>query len=177
MRFVIVCYGSFSTKNIIQYISYIENSTYEIVKQNDKPKSDYDLIILSGSKEHVYDNTFELDSWIIQSEKRVLAICFGMQLVAYHFGSEIFKKKKLEKQLSEIYEKRNGVVTIEKKWMNRYDYIKNVPKGFYLTGVNKKNEIISFTNHKKWWCVQYHPENEKSYDFELLFFLIQQIKK
>jgi hypothetical protein len=47
------------------------------------------------------------------------------------------------------------------RWMNRYDQVIHVPKRFNITGVTERNHIASFTDNKKWWAVQYHPESYK----------------
>lgn len=114
-------------------------------------------IILSGGPKHVYDNQDQLPDWVIEINRPVLAICYGMQLVAHHFGGKVIRNKK-EKGIVYVTEIINGKIISKPRWMNRYDNVIIVPPQFTIIGITNNNDIAVFTDYKKWYCFQYHPE-------------------
>lgn len=155
----LVCYGERSTNKIAAVLNRL-NVKYGVLEPYEVPVFVPTHIILSGGPAHVYnENHYKLANWIIQSQAPVLAICYGMQLVAQTFGGRVIRMRELEKGPVAVTEILNGRQITKNRWMNRWDQVICVPDEFTITGVTDKNHIASFTDYDKWWCVQYHPES------------------
>ena len=176
---IIVNYGKTSASNIGKVLNEL-NVPYMITDPTVIPSytqlNKMTHIILSGGPKHVYEEDEQLPQWIIDIDVPVLAICYGMQLVAYHFGGKVVRAKK-EKGLVNVTEIISNkldkpFLTDHLKWMNRYDQVVIVPSQFTITGLTE-HDIACFTDFKKWYCYQYHPEvncDGIDYDFFINFF-------
>jgi GMP synthase (glutamine-hydrolysing) len=143
--------------------------TYRIVLPEEKPTFKPTHIILSGGPKHVYDqNHYSMPQWVLDSDCPVLGICYGMQLIAKTFGGNVIRMPEKEEGPVEVTEIINGVQSGHIRWMNRYDRVISVPGNFDITGVTDRDHIASFTDHRKWWAVQYHPESTKHGDITVL---------
>lgn len=170
---IIVNYGNTSTSNIAKTLMSLQVK-YQIIKPYDCEPEYYTHIILSGGPKHVYQNdSYILSDWIINSIKPVLAICYGMQLLAHTFKGKVERKHNKEygfilvKDIIFCENVHQDCEMDKYVWMNRYDVVSYVPDKFVVTGYSNDGDIISFTDYKKWWAVQYHPENESLTDYIL----------
>lgn len=171
---ILVQYGKTSTKNISVVLNYLWVRYAAILPGDNPPNIDYTHIILSGGPNHVYhDEHCCLPDWIIETDKPVFGVCFGMQLIARLFGGKVERMSKLEKGhviIKATKRQRKGTklqeIPIKQGWMNRYDRITRVPGALEITEVTNKGHIASFTDGKKWWGVQYHPESPECVDLE-----------
>lgn len=155
---IIVNFGDLSTKQIADMLDRLFVK-YKILLPDEIPLFEYTHIILSGGPKHVYDEDhYPLAKWIINSDIPVLGICYGMQLIAKTFGGIVVKMKEKEEGPIQITEIVNKKQIIYYQWMNRYDRVISLPKNFIVTAVTNKQHIAGFTDNKKWWAVQYHPE-------------------
>ncbi len=161
----LISFGVESTQKIAYFLNF-QGIKYIILHPEDIPKFEPTHIILSGGPDHVYEKEHHsIPQWVINSSCPVLGICYGMQIIAHTFGGSVVSMLKLEKGPVEVTEiitdgKSKNQIT-ELRWMNRYDQVVSVPNIFSVTGVTHKNHIAAFTDHKKWWAVQYHPESKK----------------
>lgn len=164
----LVSFGKLSTNNIAS-ILYRLNVPYKIVLPHETPNFIPTHIILSGGTNNVCkSNYLSLPEWIINCECPVLGICYGMQLIAHTFGGIITKmltKEKCAVEITEISETLQQ--TTKSRWMNRRNFMMNVPEQFDIIAVTKENHVAAFTDRKKWWGVQYHPESRKYEDLSL----------
>jgi len=155
---IIINYGDLSSRQIAMILDKL-NIKYTILLPNQSPKNSYTHIILSGGPKHVYENDhYPLSQWIIYSDVPVLGICYGMQLIAKTFGGIVIKMEEKEEGPVQITEIINNKQIVQYQWMNRYDLVTRLPENFTITAVTNKNHIAGFTDNKKWWAVQYHPE-------------------
>lgn len=162
----LVAYGRKSTYKISQILSSL-NMRYIIVLPDETPTWKPTHIILSGGPKHVYETSYDpLPKWVIEADCSVLAICYGMQIVVKTFGGEVVRMSEREYGLVPVTEIINDSQKTSLQWMNRYDQVIKAPKGFMITGVTNRNHIASITN-KKYYCIQWHPENKSSMDIEL----------
>lgn len=164
----LVAFGDQSTKAIACYL-YRMGINYKVVLPHETPAFQPTHIILSGSPKHVYEaDHYPLPNWVINCECPVLGICYGMQLIAQTFGGTVIRMTQLEKgpvEVTELSMNHNLVhQTMHIRWMNHYDEVIVIPEGFNVTAVTHKNQIAAFTDNKKWWGVQYHPEARKHGD-------------
>lgn len=163
---VIVNYGNTSSYQIAETLNDLQVD-YQIISYDETPSFQYTHIILSGGDSHVYCDSQQLPHWVIQSPAPVIAICYGMQLVAHHFGGVVRRMDHLEKGLVQVIEIVDEYQSKTERWMNRYDHVIVVPPQFNVTGVTVKGHIAAFTDDDKYYAVQYHPEsiNARDYNF------------
>lgn len=171
----LVMYGKSSTEKIARTLNIL-NVEYILVHPEITPQFDRlqpTHIILSGGPKHVYNpDTDNLPQWVIDSPCPVLAICFGMQLVAKTFGGTVVRMMQKEEGPIDVTEiirtsPNSSTQVTTMRWMNRHDQVIHIPEMFDITGVTNANQIAAFTDHKKWWAVQYHPESYKHGDMSI----------
>ena len=159
MYVIIINYGQLSTIQISHVLTKL-NIKHKCLLPHEKPYKNVTHIILSGGDHHVYEKkSYKLPKWIIASDKPVLGICYGMQLIASHFKGKVQKMKQPEKGLVEVIEMVNDDIIKKKCWMNRLDHVTHLPLKFNIIGITYNNDIAAFTDHYKWWAIQYHPES------------------
>ncbi|OGS18482.1 MAG: glutamine-hydrolyzing GMP synthase [Elusimicrobia bacterium RIFOXYA2_FULL_50_26] len=122
-------------------------------------------IILSGGPSSVYEKDAPWpDAAIWGMNVPVLGICYGMQLVAEHFGGKVKHSKKREYGLatvktglaSKIMSKLGANVTV---WMSHGDSLSRMPKGFARYGSSKNCPYAVIGDAKRnIFGVQFHPE-------------------
>jgi GMP synthase (glutamine-hydrolysing) len=158
----LVVYGSKSATRISQVLDEL-NIHHYLVLPDEIPTIAYTHIILSGGPDHVYIKDEHLPEWVINSSVPVLGICYGMQLIAYHFGGTVKAMASKEKGYYNVCEivtiNRSISQSTKRRWMNRLDEVQTVPPQFHVTGINADDGIVAFTDHRKYWAVQYHPEH------------------
>lgn len=165
-KVALISFGTTSTERISRALNKLDID-YRIVLPHEMPSFNPTHIILSGGPKHVYDTNYSMSKWILDSDIPVLGICYGMQLIAHTFGGIIMKMAEKEEGPVEITEMINGHQIIGNRWMNRYDKVFSVSDNFTITGVTSRNHIASFTDYKKWWAIQYHPESPKHGDLNV----------
>lgn len=163
----LLCFGKDSTRYIAEILDKL-GIDYGIILPGEHPRFFPTHIILSGGPKHVYnEDHYKLPEWVMNFDGPVLGICYGMQIIAHTFGGLVIKMAEREQGPIEVTEIINGNQTTKFRWMNRYDEVISIPKRFHITGVTHKNSIASFTDNKKWFAVQYHPENKKYTDINI----------
>ena len=130
----------------------------------------YDGIIISGGPDSVYNNNVKVDEKIFKENKNIpiLGICYGMQLLNYHFGHSVEKKEIREDGQMEIYldNSRNifkGLNKKEKVLLTHGDIVskEDLEKSDVLEIIaESKNGIVSAIQHKvlPFIGLQFHPE-------------------
>lgn len=160
----IISYGTYSADRICLMLNRL-HVPYKVLEPTDVPKFKPTHIILSGGDYHVYDKDAPtLPEWVINSDIPVLAICYGMQLVAHTFGGIVIRMPEKEEGGVEVTEIIDNIHCNNYRWMNRYDLVTSVPECFTIIGVTNKNHIAAFTDGHKWFAIQYHPEAKKYED-------------
>jgi len=128
--------------------------------------SNYDKLIISGSKRNVFEKDrpdIPLESII---DTPILAICYGSQLIADRFGIEMEQCNGDEGELgdseievindSTLFE---GIDFKEDNIIHQWHWwrLKSLPEGFKLTSRTKHSPIGSFEKDNL-FCLQWHPE-------------------
>ena len=165
---VVLDFGSQYTQIIARKLR--ESGVYsEIVPYNESiedimartPKG----IILSGGPASVYANdSYHPDSTIFDLGLPILGICYGMQLIAQHFGGSVipatsheYGKAKLDIIVeNEIFkDTQNGQIV----WMSHGDRVESIPSGFEKIAIsgNSPYAAIADTN-RNIYAFQFHPE-------------------
>lgn len=137
------------------------NITYEEVLEK-RPSG----IILSGGPESVQvDNAPACDPRIFEMGVPVLGICYGMQLLARHFGAQLaggplgeYGRSVLQvtQPLDSLFK---GLAMDMQVWMSPGDSIKELPDGFEATASTANCPLAAISNpERKLYGVQFHPE-------------------
>ncbi len=126
-------------------------------------------IILSGGPSSVYDKNAPFpDAGIFDLRIPILGICYGMQLMAHHFGGKVAKALKREYGRAElivdddsdlfsgIVNRKSHATTV---WMSHGDRIERLPGGFSSIGHTENSPIAAMSNkQKRFYAIQFHPE-------------------
>jgi GMP synthase (glutamine-hydrolysing) len=122
-------------------------------------------IILSGGPASVYEKDAPWpDNAIWEMNVPVLGICYGMQLMAEHFGGKVKKSTKREFGLSELVADRNirilkGLPKKTTVWMSHGDALTKTPKGFVnLAHTSNCPHAVMADLDRNLYGVQFHPE-------------------
>jgi len=150
---VIVVFGQQSTANIVRCLNII-NVKFQLVLPEEIPHFTYSHIILSSSSRH---EERDMPSWITYSQAPVLGIGYGMELIATYFGATLQNLETKEMCLRYVTEISGGKRSEQSRWIHRHSRVINIPTSFSVVGV-MDCDVIAFTDYKKWWAVQYHPE-------------------
>jgi GMP synthase (glutamine-hydrolysing) len=123
-------------------------------------------IILSGGPNSVYDDGAPLAEPGLLDLAPILAICYGMQLVAKVAGGDVIGAGRREYGRAElVVEEACGLfdgfaprdtMTV---WMSHGDHVDAPPKGFVVTASSQSVPIAGMRHRDKpVHCVQFHPE-------------------
>ncbi|MFV7790568.1 glutamine-hydrolyzing GMP synthase [Aliarcobacter lanthieri] len=122
-------------------------------------------IILSGGPASVYAvDSYHPDTTIFDLGLPILGICYGMQLIAQHFGGSVvpassheYGKAKLDfvGENPIFKDTTNGQIV----WMSHGDRVESIPQGFekIATSENSPYAAIADTN-RNIYAFQFHPE-------------------
>ena len=148
----------------------------------------YDGLIWGGSSLNIYDDTLEIRKQIEfmkdcqKKVKKILAICWGMQVAVTAAGGQV--KKAINSHIgiaNEIEINENGLkhplyINKEKKFNSpafNFDEVVKLPKNGICLASNKINKIQSLyfeINNTKVWGLQYHPEITYTKMIDLIHF-------
>ncbi|SNZ09194.1 GMP synthase (glutamine-hydrolysing) [Persephonella hydrogeniphila] len=170
---VILDFGSQYTQLIARRIREIHvyseilpfNAPIEEIKKHN-PKG----IIFSGGPASVYDpDAPKPDERIFDLGIPILGICYGLQLIADHFGGEVVKAEKHEYGRAELeildhedlfYNIPNDIHV----WMSHGDRVTKLPDGFEPIARTFNAPFAAIRNKEKQiWGVQFHPEVSHTY--------------
>lgn len=176
-KIAILDFGSQYTQLIARRVREL-NIYSEIVPFNKLPSLDDSVkaIILSGSPFSVKDDNAlhpELEQFI--GKKPILAVCYGAQYIANHFGGQVERSQKREygkANLSSIQQTDplfREVAGDSQVWMSHGDTIMQLPEGFELLAKTESINVAAFkSSNGKFaapvYCLQFHPEVTHSLD-------------
>ena len=192
-KILIIDFGSQVTKLIARRIRDLGVYSEIITAQEVSKIKNYQNIkgiIFSGGPSTVTKKRFQsIPKEILQKKIPILAICYGLQLIAKLLGGKIkTSKKKREFGRAYIFKKNSSQLTknffnIKKTvWMSHEDAVTKMPKNFKIIGSTKESKLTIIENAKdKIYGVQFHPEithtdNGKQI-FKNFLFLICKVKK
>lgn len=124
-------------------------------------------IILSGSPFSVNEEGApNIDIKKLASQKPVLGICYGAQLMAKVFGGKVEKSDKREYGRSKLHIVKSDDLLKDVKdhsevWMSHSDTITALPQGFELTANTPNIPVAAFCNYQEThpvFGIQFHPE-------------------
>ncbi len=166
-KVIILDFGSQYTQLIARKIR--ECGVYsEIFPYNISPDDILNLnpkgIILSGGPSSVYEtNSPHPNKAIFNLNIPLLGICYGLQLITYHFGGKVDKAAKREYGRAKFKIEIDDPIflNIPKDsfvWMSHSDRIESLPENFIVLGTTENSiSAIKFLNQKI-YGLQFHPE-------------------
>ncbi|MDX1776180.1 MAG: glutamine-hydrolyzing GMP synthase, partial [Desulfobulbales bacterium] len=125
-------------------------------------------IILSGGPKSVYDKGAPaIEEALFELGVPVLGICYGMQLMARHFGGRVVPAGKREYGPADLLSKNSpGPVFdgffIEGRspvWMSHGDHVEKVPPSFEIVAKTENAPVAAIQDvSRNLYGVQFHPE-------------------
>jgi len=121
--------------------------------------------ILSGGPASVKDaDSPKLPESFFKTDKPILGICYGMQLIADSLGGELVRAENREYGHSEFTVDFGsplfkGIETSSRVWMSHGDSIRSLPENFRPIGSTAAVDIAAIEAvNKKIYGLQFHPE-------------------
>jgi GMP synthase (glutamine-hydrolysing) len=164
---VVIDYGSQYTRLItrrlreLQVFSLIEPPTVSIETLR---RHDAKGVILSGGPQSVYaDGAPQLPEGLLDTDLPILAICYGMQLLARALGGEVapspvreYGKAVLTSYEGTLFEGLEGEVVA---WMSHGDSVKVPPPGYSVTATTSDTPVAAMEDARsRRFALQFHPE-------------------
>ena len=121
-------------------------------------------IVLSGGPSSVYDEKAPRgDERVFDLGIPVLGLCYGMQLMALHFGGGVGRApgRKYDRTVVNVAGGRllGALGPRETVWMSHGDHVENVPDGFTVTARTTNAPVAAFEDPKRaLYGLQFHPE-------------------
>ncbi|MFU8818873.1 MAG: glutamine-hydrolyzing GMP synthase [Desulfurivibrio sp.] len=125
-------------------------------------------IILSGGPKSVYEEGAPtLDEQLLELGVPVLGICYGMQVMARHFGGEVVPAGKREYGHAELVVQGapdqlfDGFFVEDKSpvWMSHGDHVARLPEGFTVIAATANAPVAAIQDSaRRLYGVQFHPE-------------------
>ena len=125
-------------------------------------------IILSGGPKSIYDaGAPAVEEALFDLGIPVLGICYGMQLLAEHFGGKVVPAGKREYGHADLVSKGtpgplfDGFFIDGKSpvWMSHGDHVEKIPDGFDIVSVTENAPVAAIQNvDRNLYGVQFHPE-------------------
>lgn len=124
----------------------------------------FDAIVLSGGPSSVYEaDAPAFDPAVLSTGKPMLGICYGMQLLARHFGGEVGRGGRAEYGVETITIDPDsalfqGLDASQRVLMSHGDSVSSVPEGFRITARSDHAIAAIEDTARRIVGVQFHPE-------------------
>ena len=144
---------------------YCEIVPYDTPWSKLEPRKPAAIILSGGPESTLVPDAPRMDPEIIRSGVPILAICYGMQLVARECGAELVKLDHAEygpATLLVVHPETplfEGVPTESRVWMSHGDTVVRMPDGFKKAASTSRCAVAAMANDdRKIYGVQFHPE-------------------
>ena len=164
---VVVDYGSQYTRLITRRLR--ELHVYSVIETPDVTPDrlrahDALAVVLSGGPQSVYaEDAPGLPDGLLESGLPLLAICYGMQLVARALGGTVTPSPVREYGKAVLTRHEGALLTgIEGEfvaWMSHGDSVSSVPEGFEVTAATADTPVAAMEDRsRRIYGLQFHPE-------------------
>jgi GMP synthase (glutamine-hydrolysing) len=122
-------------------------------------------IIFSGGPNSIYEEgALKCDPAIFELGVPILGICYGMQLIAAHYGAKVDRAHKREYGKAELEVVGTSKLFAsfgakEQVWMSHSDVLLAPPTGFEVIGRTESAPVAAMMDkERQFYAVQFHPE-------------------
>lgn len=165
-KIIVLDYGSKYTQDIVEMVRDLDVFSLLLPYDVDVNElKDARGIILSGSSDHVYEEgSKQLNQEILDLGIPVLGICYGIQLLAHHFGGDVTRLNGIERDLQLVNFTQDSplIDNLNKQelfHMEHYDVVTKLPEEFESLGHTDKSPYAIIKHKEKdIYGVQFHPE-------------------
>ena len=164
-KILVVDFGSQYTQLIARRLREL-NVYSEVCPWDEIPNLDFvDGFVLSGGPESSnIEGNPDISNEILKSNKPILGICYGMQVLAFQEGGEIqnegkkefgYAKIDLNNQTSLFTDTSDSIDV----WMSHGDKVISLPEGYEALASSDNSPIAAYQNlEKNYFGLQFHPE-------------------
>ena len=165
---IILDFGSQYTQLIARRIR--EQNVFSEIMPSETPLSEILIhepkgLILSGGPSSVFQSEAPIfDKTLLDADIPIMGICYGLQLLAHHYGGEVESTGHGEYGLATISVNNHkgilsGVPEKSKVWMSHMDRVKKMPEGWEILAQSSNNVVAVMANHNQTRvATQFHPE-------------------
>jgi GMP synthase (glutamine-hydrolysing) len=164
---VVIDYGSQYTRLITRRLRELQ--VFSVIETPDVTPARLSAlgargVVLSGGPQSVYaDGAPQLPAGLLDTDLPVLAICYGMQLLARALGGEVeaspvreYGKAVLSEYGGALFDGVEGEFVA---WMSHGDSVKTPPPGFVVTARTGDTPIAAMEDRARGrFALQFHPE-------------------
>jgi len=164
-KILVVDFGSQYTQLIARRLREL-NVYSEVCPWDEIPNLDFvDGFVLSGGPQSSnIEGNPDISNEILKSNKPILGICYGMQVLAFQEGGEIqnegkkefgYAKISLNNQTSLFTDTSDSIDV----WMSHGDKVISLPEGYEALASSDNSPIAAYQNlEKNYFGLQFHPE-------------------
>jgi len=164
-KILVVDFGSQYTQLIARRLREL-NVYSEVCPWDEIPNLDFvDGFVLSGGPESSnIEGNPDISNEILKSNKPILGICYGMQVLAFQEGGEIQNEGKKEFGYAKISLNNQTSLFIDTSdsidvWMSHGDKVISLPEGYEALASSDNSPIAAYQNlEKNYFGLQFHPE-------------------
>ena len=165
---LILDFGSQYTQLIARRIReakvYCEIAPYNVDRSVYADRNVRGYVLSGGPSSLSDDDAPRLDAAFFETDLPILGICYGMMLVAEHFGGELLPSHNREYGRAHLnVSDRQGVFAgmpdRSQVWMSHGDSVTQMPKGFDRIASTESLPVAAIADHqRKIYGLQFHPE-------------------
>ena len=164
-KILVVDFGSQYTQLIARRLREL-NVYSEVYPWDEIPNLEsVDGFVLSGGPESSnIEGNPNISKEILESNKPILGICYGMQVLAFQEGGEIQNEGKKEFGYAKIDLKNQTSLFADTSdsidvWMSHGDKVISLPEGYETLASSDNSPIAAYQNlEKNYFGLQFHPE-------------------
>ena len=126
--------------------------TLDECRERFSKKSLPECLVLSGGPQSVFEDKFDYNFMFLNSKLPILGICYGMQLLAGHFGGVVEKGLIGEYGNADIHFTSlfniPSCPTTMSVWMSHSDHVAKIPENFDVV-MKSSNDLVAGIKHKE----------------------------